>query len=312
MNVDDERAGDAPVGGRPLCVREILSLYLRHSRARGLHSGEALADRERVFGAFAEYIAVGDRVKLGDLPAGEAKPYHLTDFVDSHPEWKSAATRRNNANMIRAAFSWAFDQERIDRHPFRRVRYPESERRPDMPDDVFERLGQLANKHFERAIRFLRLTGCRMSELCRATWDQFDVIRAVWAIPQHKSRKVTGKARVVVLVPEALEMFLALSRARRPGGSPYVFTNCRGTPWNRLTLGQTLRRLKRRHGIDVKATLHGLRHRYGTCAVANGAPIKLVSAQLGHSTVVVTEKYYVDLNGELEALREAAKRAQPK
>jgi hypothetical protein len=46
--------------------------------------------------------------------------------------------------------------------------------------------------------------------------------------------------------------------------------------------------------------------------VANKAAIKLLSAQMGHSTVAVTERYYVDLGeGEIDAVRDAARLGLP-
>lgn len=280
-------------------VAEIITLYLRHCAAEGTHCPAARAERERTLSDFS--------ATYGSLPVGDAKPYHLTDFIEAHPAWRSSSTRRARASYVRAALQWATDQERIDRNPFRSVRYREAERRPDMPDDSLDRIAVLANKPFERALRWLRLTGCRLSELCGAEWEDVDLERGAWTIHRHKSRRKTGKPKIVALVADAVAMLKCLG-----GGSGPIFLNNRGTRWNRITLGQQLRRMKKRHGIATRATLHGVRHRFGSCAVANGAPIKLVSAQLGHSTVAVTERYYVCLDGEIEALRAAAEQGIPK
>lgn len=283
-----------------MTTREIVCAYLRHCEIEHVHCPEARAARVSLLDQFA--------AECSDRPVEELKPYHLTDFIEARSKWRSVATRRSRANYVRACFQWAADQERISRNPFLSVRYTDSERRPDLPDATLDLVARLANKRYESALRFLRLTGCRLSELCNALWPDVDLAKGVWTIPRHKSRRYTGKPKRVALVPEAVDLLLALPE---PHQGP-IFLNTRDTPWTRRTLGQHLRRLKIRHGIEGKATLHGIRHTFGTQAVANGAPIKLVAKQLGHSTVTVTERYYCDLDGEMDAVRDAASKGLPK
>lgn len=317
MSVEGSGDGNHPPVGRPLSVRDILTLYLRHSRAEVVHGAAALADRERTFALFAAVC--------GDLAVTDCKPYHLTDFIEARAGWRSVSTRRAKAAEIRAAFQWATDQERINRNPFRGVRYREADRRPDMPDDVLNRALEAGNRPWAKAVLFLRLTGCRTGELCAARWEDVDLDRGVWVIPKHKTRKHTGKPKVVALVPEAvalLRRLLEMAPATAPGAVPtvadsavpgnFVFRNNRGKPWTRGQLYQTWRRMRIKGVVKSNATLHGIRHRFGSAGVANGAPIKLVSMQLGHASVATTEKYYVCLDGEIEAMREAARKAAPK
>lgn len=110
----------------------------------------------------------------------------------------------------------------------------------------------------ERACRFLRLTGCRLSELCRAEWPDMDLERGIWVIHRHKSR------------------------------------------------------MKKRGQVSTAASMHGIRHRAAGAAIAAGAPLKLVSQQLGHSTTVITERYYCDLTNEIDAIRDAMAKGTPK
>lgn len=302
--------------GAPLTVRAVVALYLRHSAATGLHCPEALAERHRTLSWFCDHC--------GDLPVEDCRPYHLSDWIEAHPGWKSVATRRAKANVVRACFEWAAQGERIARNPFKSVKYAEANRRPDMPDDVTERVCRLANKPFERAVRFLRLTGARLSELCAATWADVDLDLGLWTIPKHKSVRFTHKPKLVALVPEAVQLLRDLEVAAGAGapgaeavqapdarGAP-IFLNNRGTPWNRRTLGQQLRRMKRRLGISERATLHGLRHAMATAALGNGAPILLVAEQLGHASPVITTRYYWHRSAQhLEAVRDAAARGRP-
>lgn len=291
---------------KALTVADVIVLYARHSQITKLHGPEAYAQRQTTFREFAE--------RYGPIPVDQLKPYHLTDFVESHPRWSSPSTRRQKAAQIKAAFQWAYDQGRIDRHPFHTIRYPDGHRRPDMPDATLDKICAVANKHYERVCRFLRLTGCRLSEMCRAKWPDVDLERGVWLVLRHKTFKYTGKARLVALVVEAVDLLKVLKAEAQVMGTAdgHVFHNTQGRPWNRNTLGHYLRLLKGRHQLGEQATLHGVRHRSASAAIAAGAPIKLVAEQLGHSSVTTTEKYYCDLSGAVDQIRDAFARGVPR
>lgn len=286
-------------------VRELLESYIRHSLATNLHGPAALDARKHTFLLF--------NARYGDERVADMKRWHLTEFIEGTTAWASVSTRRAKACHVKAAFQWAFEEERIGRNPFSSVKYGEAERRPDLPDADFARLCHLANKPVERAARFLRLTWCRVSELCRAEFEHFDLERGEWTIARHKSRKRSGKPKVISLVPEAIALIRAAAAERLPGLAVGIaFLNNRGRPWKRGTLAAWLRRTKRKHGFETQATLHGLRHRGASCAIGNGAPLKLVAEQLGHSNTQVCEAYYWNRNADhIEAIRSATQAGVP-
>ena len=118
-------SAEEPAGQVSPTVREIVLLYLRYSAAHGVHGADAFMDRQRTLSLFCWAV--------GNLPAAECRPFHLTDFIEAHPAWRSPATRRSKANAVRAVFQWAADQERIGRNPFKAVRYPDSDAAPSFP-----------------------------------------------------------------------------------------------------------------------------------------------------------------------------------
>lgn len=174
-----------------------------------------------------------------------------------------------------------------------------------MEDAQLEAVLRIASKPFELACRFLRLTGCRLGELCSLTWSNVDFERGLVLLQKHKTAHKTRKPKVFALPGQAL-LLLKGMRSQPAPSNDYVFVNCRGRQWNRRTLGQNLMRLKLKGVINTKATLHGIRHRFGTEAIRQGAPLKMVSLQMGHTSTAITEKYYCALADEIEGLRRAA------
>lgn len=286
------------------CVSMIVRRYLRYIDNSGRFCPEAFVERKRTLSRFAD--------ALGNIPVSECRPFHLTDWIEAHSNWKSISTRGSKARAVKACFAWAAREQRIRSNPFAALRYDEAEPRAPMDDATLAQLLQNANQPFERALRFLRLTGCRLSGLCRMTWPDVDLDAGVIVLQHHKSRRTKCRSRPIVLLPEAVDLLIELGRDQGETLQGVVFRNHYGTAWTRRALGQALRRLKIKTGIRSAATLHGIRHQFATVAVRQGAPIKLVSLQLGHSSVSVTERYYLHLDQDLETIRDAIKLAMPK
>jgi integrase len=287
----------------PLTVCDVITLYRRHCAAEGVHGDSAHTSCEIAFRLFVE--------TYGTLAVIDAKPFHLTDFIESHPEWKSSATKRQRSNAIRAAFNWALKQERIERNPFRNVRYAEAERRQEMPDDVLEAVKQGTNKPTEKILTFIRLTGCRASEACSAMRAHVDLEAGTWTMPHDKTRKHRMRPKIVALIPEAVALIHSVLAGRDGDGLP-IFLNSRRRPFTRHNLWMAVNNCKRREGIECKAAVHGLRHAFATRAIANGATAELVAAQMGHSNPQTVMKWYAHLNGQMNAVRAAASLGAPK
>lgn len=291
-------------GGSPqLTVKDVIEAYRRHCKADGVHADSTIVDRTYVLGLFV--------AECGHLVVADLKPFHLTDFVANHPEWRSVATRRNRSSAIRAAFQWATDQERIERNPFKRVVYAEAERREAMPDADLELIVTAANKPTEEVLRFVRLTGCRSTEACEAMPADVSLDLGTWTIPKHKTRRRTGKAKKVALVPEAVDLLRKVLSRRKAGDNGPIFRNTLGRPWSRCNLWQALQRFKTKVGSTTPASVHGLRHGFATACVVAGAAPALVAAQMGNSTRIC-ERYYVHLEDKLDAIRAAAQLGVPK
>jgi integrase len=286
-----------------LTVRQIVDIYLANEAKS--YCPEALIERRRVLDEFC--------AALGDRPLPSCRPVDLVVYVNAHADvWKSDWTIRGKVNILQRPFNWAAGLRLIDDNPFHGITHCEGEPFRPMRPDEFRRMLKGTDAMFRRVLTFQRFTGLRPCEMSRLTWEMVDLEEGVIVIPrkQHKTGKKTRKAKVTPLVLTAWKLMLWLQREtgqEHPSGR--VFGTRRGTAWNRSNLSLRIQRLRERCGIPEDCKLYGLRHALGTDACANGGAVKLVSKGMGHKTSATTEKHYVQLDPEIEAVRGAMEMA---
>jgi integrase len=164
-------------------------------------------------------------------------------------------------------------------------------------------------------------SGLRLGELLGLTWQDIDPAQLVvrramarahdggWELAEPK----TSRSRRTVMLPavarEALDRRRARQEAdRQAAGTAWqdragmVFTDTVGRPLRPPDVSDEWRRTRRRHGLTVR--LHDLRHTFASLLLGAGAPLKVVSDALGHSTIAITADTYAHVTPELR--REAA------
>jgi site-specific recombinase XerC len=88
----------------------------------------------------------------------------------------------------------------------------------------------------------------------------------------------------VLLWPELIAL---LDKA---GSEDPVFPSRTGTPLDRRPVRVIVRRVAGLIGVEGAVSPHWLRHAHASHALAHGAPIHLVQATLGHSSVATTKR----------------------
>jgi integrase len=108
---------------------------------------------------------------------------------------------------------------------------------------------------------------------------------------------------LVVAIPESTLAILEGHRKRqdefrRQFGADYradldlIFANPDGTPLKPDSISASVSLLFRRLKLPKGASLHTLRHTHTSHLLADGVPLPVVSARLGHSSVRVTAEIY--------------------
>lgn len=282
----------------PTTIQSIVAAFLKRAESEGKYVPDALAERRRVLTDFADY--------MGAIAISDCSPDHVLDWIRAHPDWKTASTKKGKNQQVQACFNWAANPvkgKKIAVNPFCGITFEESDPRRPMMESEFRALLRVSVVGFRRFLIFLWLTGCRAGEAREIVWDEIDWTSAVIVKQKHKTRKKTRKARVIYLTAPAVAL-LAHMRKQHPNAKGEIFRNSCGRPWRKETLDTKILRLRRRIGLPDDVVLHGIRHAFGTRnAKKEGANIKLVSMAMGHSSTATTEKYYVHLDREAEAIR---------
>lgn len=166
------------------------------------------------------------------------------------------------------------------KEPPHRIRY--------LSRDEWERVKAHAPGWLLPVLTFAVLTGRRMKEVTGVRWGDFDKARSLLTLSGDNK---TASVATVPLSPEAADV---LSKQVRHVSHPYVFIGPDGKPLhsdegrNRLT--------KDTKGVMVAAGLtdcsfHTLRHTAATWMIQAGVSPAAVKFLLGHSTLMMTERY---------------------
>ncbi len=136
-------------------------------------------------------------------------------------------------------------------------------------------------------LKLLYVTGARVSEICGLKWCD--------VLPRHEGGQITlfgkgGKTRTVLLKPKIWQQLLTLKEEAKAVDP--VLRSRKGR--EALDVSQVRRIVyaaARKAGLDRKVSPHWLRHAHASHALDRSAPIHLVQATLGHSSVSTTGRY---------------------
>lgn len=135
-------------------------------------------------------------------------------------------------------------------------------------------------------------TGIRRTELCNIEISDLSLSRKTLHIRKGKG----GKDRLIPVGDRALnwvETYLTEVRDQliTDINNESLFLNDYGKAFRDNKLGDKVKRLMRKAGIDVLGSCHLLRHAMATHMLENGAELRYIQAMLGHASVATTQIY---------------------
>jgi len=268
--------------GQPIVPRQaesdaqLVELWI-HGRPVGTKKGYGADARQ--FLAFVNKPLHG--VTLGDIQAFAS---HL-DECDL-----ASATKNRRVAVVKSLFAFAY---RLGYLPFdvsRPIRLPAV--RDRLNERILSEVDVQRMLAYERhprnhAILFcLYGAGIRASELCGLNWRDLSERDGGGQISVFGKGQ---KTRVILLPASVWQAIIAL-REDASENSP-VFRSRKGGHLHISQLWRIVRAAAKRTGIEKAVSTHWWRHAHASHALDRGAPISLVQATLGHSSVATTGKY---------------------
>jgi integrase len=293
-------------------VRQITAKYLKLRAAEHAAGriGESLLNRlHRRLGEFCQVH--------GDRAAATIKPADLTTFILGRTNWKSDHTRQHAARAVLSLFIWAEAEDLIARNGLRRFKacwntlQPRGAILPGEFRAILDAARLCDGRHgracpsrhaFRVAFWFLAETACRTCEMREMLWDEVDWQAGLIRLDRHKTRRSSGRARLIPLTTWALRLLRLLYRHRQEGQT-HVFVTSRGGPWTCRNFDAIAERFRVAAGVDDSRTPYTLRHGWTVAGLQAGAGQRQLADVLGQVSTRLIEWYGRDAQQNAEYLR---------
>lgn len=218
-------------------------------------------------------------------PLRDAEPGHLLRFERIAIGGRAPETRRAYVCHIRAFYRWAHSSRIVTEDPSTLLTLPVVPRhlpRPIEEDDLAVALSAARPKM--RAILTLgAFAGLRSIEIARLDWS--DLRRETSGAAFIHVRGKGDKERQVEVGQMVIRALQAYGIKRR---GP-MFLGLDGRQIDAKSVSRSANRHLARHGVE--ATMHQLRHRYGTIAYQLSHDLRMVQELMGHSSPQTTAGY---------------------
>jgi integrase len=251
------------------------------------------------------------------------------------------ATVRRRHTVLLAALNSAERWEMIGSNPARSAWLPAATKAPpkDLPamGDVFDAIEKITDPHLRMLAVLATATGARRGELCALRWRDVDLevptvtVAAALSVDETgKVHRVTTKgksATKIAIDPETASELKtwrtelqkrAMAQGRKLGAAAPLIP-APGTwneVWHPSLVSVQWGRARTAAGLDgVK--LHDLRHLHATTILADGVPVPVVAARLGHASSKMTLDVYghaipAQDGAAADAITKARTRSKPK
>jgi integrase len=220
--------------------------------------------------------------------------------------------------MLRDAVKWGELQRNVAAHAIA-PRAAKPKMMPWSPAQTREFIEKTSNDRLGPIWRLLALTGLRRGEVMGLQWEDVDLDQGRLTVARTRSMaagriavstpKTASSLRTIGLDNEtvaALRTYKARqSREHLAAGEAwvnidnYVIADEIGRPIHPTAISKYFQDARKATGMP-KIRLHDLRHGYATAALEAGAPMKVVSDRLGHSSIMITADTYSHVRPEVD------------
>jgi len=150
-------------------------------------------------------------------------------------------------------------------------------------------------------------TGMRLGEMLALRWEDVDFVNNLINVNgsinvEHKRASTkNGRYRVI---PMSYSVRTRLEDIYANNKSEYIFDRGDGKPYSIYTASRMLKKLLNDLEIEEHVHWHKLRHTFATNVAKSGVSMRILQELLGHSTIMMTEKYsHVDMESKQSAIQ---------
>jgi integrase len=180
----------------------------------------------RTYNWYRDYLESFARTLPIGLTIARLKPFHVQQWVDGNPTWKTG--KRGAIIAAQRAFNWAVRMGLIETNPVRSLEKPKAGRREHVisPDQFKVITSLVRDAEFRDLLTVCWETGCRPQEALCVEAGHVDAAEGCWVFPADES-KGKERQRIVYLTDTALAITM-----RRMAACPYgpLFLNTDGQP----------------------------------------------------------------------------------
>ena len=256
---------------------QIIGLWL-HSQASPHTRGCYGRDSSRLLDHVRKPLS---RITLGDLQS----------FAQSlEDDGLAPISRARTIAAIKSLFGFCHRMRYLSANPAAELVLPRYENqlaeRVLSEEDVQRLLAAEAEPRCHILLNLLYLAGLRVSEACSLRWRNLHIRGDAGQVTVFGKN---GRTRAITLPASMWTELIALRGAA--GAEDPVFPSRTGRPLDRGRVRMIVRQAVGRVGVAGAVSPHWLRHAHASHALDHGAPIHLVQATLGHSSVATTSRY---------------------
>ena len=278
-----------------------------HLFRRWLDEAEKITDIHKITEAILRRYIVDmqQRGKYTVCVCDRSKEHNCPERRRDYRAQISDITINNYIRNLRAFFNWLELEGALSKNPMKKIRQLKVERkaRDFLTDEEFIKLckgldlSYFAEHRDHTIINLLLDTGMRLGECLSLKVDDLDTTcRAI----RLKEENTKGRRTRNVFFSKKVDVLLRkwLKFKDRYCESDYLFPKHNGTQINISSFEANFRKYLQRSGIDKVISPHALRNNFAKRCLMAGMDIYTLSRILGHSSVTVTEKAYLDLTDD--------------
>jgi integrase len=225
---------------------------------------------------------------LGDLELSVISPAKIEEYKATRLKEVAPTTVNIEIRVLNTALNQAAELGWLKNAPearFKQIRIPDAEPPDWLNHEQIVKLLATDDDEFRCFLIFLLHTGCRRNEALGVMWNDVDLKRRQIMISGQVGKM--GRRRVVPLNDTLCELLSSWPRLE----TEQLFPN-----YGPNQVSMKFRRWARIIGLPKGISLHSLRATFACHLIEKGVDIYTVSKLLGHSSVRVTEKYYLALS----------------